>query len=262
MSNFDYCYAYEDRAVIHTSRWILNGVSTRAGINLGDGRLWLTAVDTNDTVAVSLYKDLASTSLVATGSADISGIATAAAKCTLTASNDSGLTGHFYFESYTSDPTAVEVLVSLAMDSDLANEFGNLDSLPVWNATVGMASVLAPATRKCLLLASQMYSEGLGGFGAPEHRHRPAATREVPDYRALVNPDQLTSAVVHWALQMAMARSHERGAGTMYQELRDYHDEQRKEAISSWNLTLNSDPSDYADADNKHHIAAVSATRL
>ena len=269
MSDFGYCYAYEDRSEAHTSRWLLKGVSTRGvlanKVNLQDGRLWMTATDTNDTVTVNLYRDVAMAAgdLVATGTADISGIDDDPAKCTLTASNSSGMTGEFYFEEYTSDPAAaVEVLVSLAMDTDLAIEYGNIADLPAFNATSGMDDVLAAATRKTLLLVSQQFAEDLGGFRAPENRHRPNATRTVPDYRCLANPDQLRDACVHWALMLAFGQSHERSNATMYSELRNYHDEKRKEAIASWNLAFNSDPDTDDDATDSQHGGAVQITRL
>ena len=265
MSDFGYCFAYEDRDEIHTSRWLLQGVSTRGDRNLTDGRLWLEATDVSDTVTVNLYTDMALTlaNKVATGTADISGIDDDPAKCTLTALNDSGLTGEFYFESYTTDPTAaVEVLVSLAMDADLRIEYGNIEDLPAFDPTDGMGDVLAAATKKTLLLVSQMFGEDLGGFGAPEHRYRQGATRTEPDYRGLANPDQLQEACVHWALMLAFGRSHERAKDTMYSDLRNYHDEQRKAAIAGWNLALNTDASSDDDADERQHGGAVSIARL
>ena len=33
--SFDYAFAYEDRDEIHTSRWVLDGVQTRAAERLG-----------------------------------------------------------------------------------------------------------------------------------------------------------------------------------------------------------------------------------
>ena len=101
MSDFGYCYAYEDRDEVHTSRWLLKGVSTRGTRNLLDGRLWFSATDTNDAVAVNFYNELACgvSSLVATGTADISGIDDAPAKCTIVEANESGLSGECYFES-------------------------------------------------------------------------------------------------------------------------------------------------------------------
>lgn len=262
MSSFGYTYAYEDRDEIHTSRWLLTGVETTADGNLTEGRVWMSAVETNDTVAVSIFQEQTLTTQIMEGSCDISDIDDAAVKCTLTETNDSGMTGEFYFESYTSDPTAVEVLVSLAMDADLEIEFANIAQLPVYSGTTGMADYLAAATKKVLLQVSQLYADELGGSGAPEHRYKAGATRVVPDYRRIANPDQLADACIHWALMLAMAASHEREQNTMYSELRNYHNEQRKEAIQSWNLAINIDPSSDDDADTRGAASAISITRL
>ena len=259
---FDYAYAYEDRDEVHTSRWAIDGVETTADGNLTHGRFWMSAVDTDDTVAVTLYSEPACTISVATGTADISGIDDAPAKCTLASANSSGLSGEFYFQTYTTDPSAVEVVVSLAMDSDLAIEYANVANLPVYDGTTGMADYLAAATKKTLLLASQMYAEELGGFTAAEHRYRTSATRETPDYRCIANPDQLQEACVHWALMLAFGASHERSQDTMYSSLRDYHNDMRKEAIQSWNLALNSGPDSDDDADRRGAAASVHIERL
>jgi len=263
--SFDYCFAYEDRDEVHTSRWVLDGVRTTATGNIKDGRLWMTAADSDGTVTVDLYKDpaCAAGDKVAAGTCDISGIASTAVKCALTAANDSGLTGEFYFEAYAADPAAaVEVLVSLAMDADLALEFGSLSDLPAYSATTGMATYLAAATKKTLLLASQLFRDQMGGFGAPENRYKTTASRDCPDYRVLANPDQLQDACVHWALTLALGRSHERSRETMYSERRDYHDQKRREAIDSWNIAINTDPDSDADADEARHPSAVPVTRL
>lgn len=265
MSTFDYAFAYEDRDEIHTSRWVLDGVRTTATGNLKDGRLWMTASDSDHAVTVNVYKDpaCASGDKVAGGTADISGIADAPAKCTLSAENSSGLTGEFYFEAYITDPAApVEVLVSLAMDAEMSLEYASLSDLPTCDATTGMAACLAAATKKTLLLVSQLFRDQMGGFGAPENRYRTLAGRDYPDYRTLANPDQLQDACVHWALMLALGRSHQRSHETMYSELRDYHDRKRREAIDSWNIALNTDPDNDADADEARHPSAVPITRL
>lgn len=263
--SFEYCFAYEDRDAVHTSRWLLDGVNTKVGGNTGAGRLWMTAADSAGTVAVNLYKSLAceSADLVASGSADISGIDSAAVRCALSAENSSGLSGEFYFESYACDPDgAVEVLVSLCDDGDLQDEHSALDDLPVYDSSTGLARYCALATRKVLLLVSQRYSEELGGCGAPEHRYHAGATRTTPDFRRLANPDQIKDASVHWALTLAFGACHERADETMYSNLRDYHDAKRKEAIASWNLAFNLDPDDDSDADIQKSSRMVRVTRL
>jgi len=266
--SFDYLIAYEDRSEVHTSRWTLSGVKTlAAGNTSADGWLWMQAVDTDDTIQVYLCNDpaCASGSRVAGGTADISDIANGAEACALTEENSSGLTGSFYFESYTSDPAVViPVLVALCVDADLDAEYINLADLPsgVYSSTTGMADYCAIATQKALLLASQMFKEELGGYGAPEHRYHTVASRSFPDYRRLAAPDQLKDAAVHWALMLAFGACHERASGTMYSELRDYHDTKREQAIGSWNLSFNTDPDSDEDADAAKSSGSVRVVRI
>ena len=263
--SFEYPFAYEDRGSIHTSRWLLDGVNTKAAGNTTAGRVWLLCSRDGDTVTADLYKDpdCDSAEKVASGSADISAIDSAAARCELSEQNDSGLSGQFHFESYTADPGyAVEVLVSLCTDADLADEFSNLSDLPVYGSSVGLARYCAVATRKVLLLVSQMYAEELGGFGAPEHLYHTVSLRETPDFRRLANPDQLKDAAVHWALMVAFGACHERAEQTMYSHWRDYHDSKRKEAVAAWNLTFNTDPDSDEDADTQKSSGTVRITRL
>jgi len=264
MAKFDYPIVYEDRDELHTSRWALEGVNTTNDGNTDGGWLWMLCVDASNTVTVDLYKDAAcgADDKVATGTADIPAVATAAAKCTLTVSNASGMSGEFCFESYTGDnAAAIPVCVSLCVDADLAVEYTNLSDLPatVRDRTNGMAALCAAASRKTLLLATQMYADELGGHGAPEHGHIAGATRSYPRLSVISNPDQLKDAATHWALMLAFGSCHELARSTMYSELRDYHDDKRKEAIASWRLALNLDPDDDTDADE---MASAGAVRL
>ena len=152
--------------------------------------------------------------------------------------------------------------MSLCADGDLADEFANLAELPAYDESTGLARYCAVATRKVLLLASQMFAEELGGFGAPEHRCRTIASRDVPDFRRLANPDQLKDAAVHWALMLAFGACHERAEETMYSHWRDYHDAKRKEAVAAWNLAFNTDPDADEDADARKSSGMVRVTRL
>jgi len=47
---FDYPIVYEDRDEIHTSRWVIQGVSTKAGGNTARGWLWMNAARVGNTV--------------------------------------------------------------------------------------------------------------------------------------------------------------------------------------------------------------------
>ena len=263
--SFDYMICYEDRGRIRTSRWKLEGVKTLAAGSTDGGWLWLTTARTGDVVTANLFKDAACTTgnKVASGTANVAGMSAAGVRCTLSQANTSGVSGEFFFDVYAAD-TAVPapVLACLCVDADLAIEYGNLADLPAYDATAGLAQYCATATGKVLLLASQLFSEELGGCGAPEHRHLGGADREFPDYRRLANPDQLREAAVHWALMLAFGRSHERADKTMYSELRDYHDRRRQEAIGSWKLSFNTNPDGDADADQAASARAVRVTRL
>jgi len=262
--NFDYIIAYEDRDVFHTSRWDLAGVNTKSTGQLTRGRVWITCVDTADTVQVNVYKEPALTNLVASGTADISDIDTAAVQCTLSAENSSGLSGTFYFEDYLADDeVGVEVLVSLIMDEDLSNEYGDVANLPAYDSTNGMAEFCASATQNTLLKVSQVYKSELGGYGAPEHLYNSLSDRLLPDYRRIANADQLMEAAVHRALMVAFYRSHNMADDTMYSERAEKHEAWWKEALDSWNLTFVSDP-DSADAtaDSSGQLGVKSPTRL
>lgn len=265
--SFDYPYACEKRLEIRTSRWLLTGVNTRSAGNTDRGWLYLQAARDGQSAAVELFKDPAcgADSRVATGSADLSPIDSAAVRCALQADRSSGLAGEFYFERYAADPTGpVAVLVSLCVDDDLRDEYQNLDDLGdgVNDPQTGLARFCAAATRKTLLLAGQQYASTLGGFGAPEHRSRLSAGRAAPDFRRLANPDQLKEAAVHWALMLAFGSCHERAGATMYSQLRDYHDQKRKDAIAAWRLTFASDPDGGGDADQGRSAACRYLTRL
>jgi hypothetical protein len=230
------------------------------------GWLWMNAVRTDDTLAVDLYRDAACEAgdKVATGSADISTIAEGPVKVALSPANDSGMSGELFVESCLSDVGDAAVLVSLCVDADLAEHYHRIDAFPsdVYDPTSGMARHCAAATRKTLLLASQMYADQLGGFGGPEDRRLAAAAREVPDFRRIVAPDQLKEAAVHWALMLAAGSCHDRAQETIFSRMRDYHDAKRKEAIAAWNLTFNMDPDVDDQADQSRSTAMVRSTRL
>ncbi len=265
--NFDYAYAYEDRNVIHTSRWCLSGIDTRASGNCENGRLWMMTSLAGTVATVELFSEMSCEAggLVASGTADVSALDVASACCELSEANSSGVSGELWIESYLADcDYAVEVLVSLCVDNDLAIEYCNLDSLPaaVYSSSEGMSKYCAAASRNILLLVSQTCAQELGGYGAPEHRFHAVASRHVPDYRRLANPDQLKAAAVHWALSMAFGACHERAEETMFSQLRDHHDAKRKEAIDGWVITFNMCPDSDDDADSLGSSAMVSPIRL
>lgn len=259
MANFDYVIAYEDHDEIHTSRWNLEGVSTKADGNLGDCRLWVKFAQAGDTLSVAAYKDYGCESQVAAG---VANAASLPAKCSLSASNDSGLTGEFYIESIPACPSdSVEVLVSLVDDSDLNIAYAGLSELDSLNATSGMAEFCADATKAVLLRVAGLYAEELGGAGAPTSRYRTGATRLLPDYRKIANPDQLKEVATHRALYIALGREHQLARDTMYSDLRDYHENKFEELMAGLQLALNSDPDDSEDADVSPKISTSTLLR-
>jgi len=268
MSRFEqYVISYEDRDELHTSRWLLEGVNTKAAGNTCGGWLFMMAAKAGEKVTVELYKapGCDAGDKVLTGTAEVSGLGDGPVKVTLAEANGSGLSGEFYLQGYSADPVAaVPLLVSLCVDADLAEEWYDLDALPadVYDGTKGMAKYAAAATRKVLLLVSQMYAEELGGYGAREHVHFTHAERAYPDWRRLVVPDQLKEAAVCWALELAFGSCHKLAQETMYSELRDRFEQRRKEAIAAWNLTFNTDPDADQDADSLKSANAVRVTRI
>jgi len=263
---FDYCFAYEDRDYIKTSRWALSGVRTKSGAaNIYKGRLWMTCSKTGDVVTADLYKGptCAVADKVLTGTCNVASVSTTPVKCTLAASGSSGLSGEFYFESYTADPAAaVEVLVSLVMDENLLLEYARIADLPAYDSTAGLADYCAEATKEVLLLVSQIYADEIGGHGAPEGRFRTDAVRDYPDYRRIANPDQLQRAAKHWALMLALGRSHDMADNTAYSALAEHHDNKRQEAISGWNIAFNTTPDEDDDADNRKGSMVRRVTRV
>lgn len=269
MSRFEqYIISYEDRDVFHTSRWLLEGVNTKSGGNTYRGWLFLKCVKTGDNVVATLYKAAAcggSDDVAVSSATDVSGIADAPVQITLVEAESSGITGKFFLESYAEDNAdAVPVLVSLCTDIDLAEEWYDLSALPatVYDATNGMATHCAAATKKVLLLVSQMYAEELGGYGGREHVHYPNVDREGPDWRRLIVPDQLKDAATCWALELAFGSCHKLGDDTMYSKLRDDYRDRRKDAIGGWSLTFNTDPDSDEDADAMKSATAVRLTRI
>lgn len=263
-----YVVPYEDRDLLHTSRWLLEGINTKAGGNIYRGWLFMTAVQADDVVTIELFKDpaLGDDNKVANATPNIATIADAPIKVTLAEQGSSGLTGTFYLESYAADPpaTGVPILVSLCTDIDLAEEWYDLDSLPgeVYDPTNGMAIHCAAASKRVLLLVSQMYAEELGGYGGREHVHYTDVTRTTPDWRRLIVPDQLKDAATCWALELAFGACHKMGEVTMYSELRDRFAQRRAAAISAWNLTFNLDPDVDQDADAMKSATARRIERI
>jgi hypothetical protein len=257
--------SYEDRAKYHTSRWRLAGVKTKeAAENTDSGVLWLKCTKSGDTVTATLYKDdgVAAGNAVATGTADVSGCngtGENAVECVLTASNTSGLSGSFWFHTYSTDATA-PVQVALCVDEDMDALWDDIENLPGYDSTYGMAEYIRVAGEDVLGRVAKMFSDEMGGHGSPEAWFITDAQRSYPDLRRIANPDQLRLATSHRALAVCLGRSHQRADETMYSELRDYHGEQFEQVMSSLALAFKSGSGD--NASESGNTVAVRLSRV
>ncbi len=246
LPRFEAIIAYEDRRCVHTSRWSLTGVDTRPGGNLSCGWLWMDVEPDGDQLALRLGKAPDGTSPVASGTVDPESLP---GRVALNADGGSGLGGELYVEAFSSAQRGIAVLVSLCVDEHLAEYWADLADLPadLYSPAWGMARHCAAATRRTLLLVSQLHQNQLGGHGPRPDRRLAGARRSLPDYRRLAVPEQLTPAAACWALELALGSKHQRAGQTMYSQLRDHFARQRREAVAQWQLSFNLDP----DADHQ-----------
>ncbi len=235
---------YEDRSGgFHTSRWRLAGIRTKEGSeNTDGGVLWLEMSRAGDTVTADLYKDPArdASDKVATGSADVSGVAgtgAAAAELELSEANSSGMSGSFWIHQYHADGVC-PVQVALCVDEDLDALWDGIESLGGYDSTLGCAEFIRLAGEDLLAKVSAMFRDQLGGHGAAEAFFIADASRSYPDLRRIANPAQLRIACAHRALAIAVGRSHKMGGDTMYSRLRDYHQAEYERAMASLVLAI------------------------
>jgi len=235
---------YEDRGeAFHTSRWRLAGVRTKAGAaNSDDGVLWLRMTRAGETATAELFKAaaLGAGDKVASGSADVSGCdgtAAGAAEVSLTAANDSGLSGSFWIHDYRADGVC-PVQVALCTDDDLDALWDGIESLAGYEATAGCAEFIRLAGEDVLARVAAIFRDAVGGHGAAEAWFLTDAARSLPDLRRVANPAQLRLAAAHRALQIALGRGHRSGGETMYSRLRDYHAAEYERAMASLVLAV------------------------
>ena len=263
---FDYGWSIEDRDDIHLSRWRLQHIATRSEHNLdADGRLWLKLAYSSPNASGGLYSERACTTQVATiANTDVSTLTTAPIKVTITEANTSGITGEFYLEEWET-PAAIEgieVLVALCVDDDLSDERDDLDTLPAYDETAGMARWISAACTRVMLDVYNIHADALGGYGAPEHRNILTADRDYPDPRRISNPDQLRRIVALRSLSLAMGASHQRAGDTLYSVERDRYDAMADEAMSRLRLVINTDPDNDGDADERASSQVVQIVRM
>jgi hypothetical protein len=261
LPRFETIIVYEDRHRVRTSRWSLTGVDTRPGGNLSGGWLWMDVEPDGELLAVRLSKAPDAAVLVASGTVDPDALP---GRVDLNAEGGSGLGGQLYIEQFTAAQLQIPVLVSLCVDEHLAEYWADLADLPadLYSAATGMARHCAAATRRTLLLVSQLHQNQLGGHGPHPDRRLAGATRSFPDYRRLAVPEQLTPAAACWALELALGSKHQRAGETMYSQLRDHFARQRREAVAQWQLSFNADPDADHDPDCSDGGRVVRPARL
>ena len=118
------------RIVQQVGQVFLSGLNTLTDAgNTDHGVLYGSYVHSGGTYTLNLYKDITKSALVATAST-----ASLPAVATITAQNDSGLSGHAVLISYTEDDLAIVVQALLSVDSDLP--MANLETLAQYDPLV------------------------------------------------------------------------------------------------------------------------------
>lgn len=244
---------FEDRSVVHTSRWRLSGVKTKEDAeNTDGGVLWLELSKSGDTVTANLYKDdgLAAENKVLTGTVDVSGVdgtGANAAECALTDPGSGGLSGSFWIHDYQSDPAGgIPVQVALCVDEDADGLWDGIEDLPGYHATNGLAEHIRMASHDVLGKVMAIYQDQLGGYAAAEAWFITDAQRSFPDLRCIANPGQLRVACAYHALEMACGSAHQRAGETMYSENRDYFRGLYERAMSTLVMAFKSGSGDDA----------------
>ena len=266
---FDHIIVYEDRDEIRTTRWIIDGVITKDSGNTDKGWLWFSTVKTGDDLVVTVHKDSAGASSVmlsaATDISDLDNDADNAVKITLAAENTSGLTGTMWVHDWTEDVTLVPVMVSLVMDQDIEDEYARSDEDHmdgVYDSTVGYARFCSVATGHIMRLVSNLYSTELAGYGAHEAYNLTLPERLYPDWRGIVQPLQLLDAAKYYACwKIFMAADESDGTDSMLAYKATQCKEQYDDAVSKWNLAINTDPDTDEDADLSKSASVTRPTR-
>jgi hypothetical protein len=258
---FDNIICYERRDLVHTSRWVLEGLSTRSDAPGRDGWLWLSTLRNGDAFTAQLWADREASLLLAQGSGTLDDFP---AQVDLTSAAGSTVSGRFWLESAGQGSDARPVLATLCTDEDLAQQWADLEELgqAICDPIYGLARYCATATRQTLLLVSQLYSNHLGGVGAREDRRLPRTGRFFPDYRRISCPEQLKDVATYWALETALRARHQHSEPSAYSRLGDHFAALRKRAVSAWDLTLNLQPDTDDDADTSRAAGVSHPQRL
>jgi hypothetical protein len=256
MTRFDRCISYEDRTRVHTRHWSLEGVSTADGGPTDRGWLWASATLAAGEVSLGVYDDPAAGPghLLASGTATVAG--ELPVRCTLSAEGSATVAGEVWIKECSASAGPWPLLASLCVDADLAEQYRRLSELPVYSSSFGLARYCAAGARRVLDAAVRLLPDELGGAGAIADSQRTSAGTD-PDLRRLIAPDQLRSAAVHAALAAAFGACHDIGGPTLYQELRDGHEQRYRRAVAAWRLTL----AESADTDAPARTVAPAAVR-
>ncbi len=246
-ARFDTPVCYERRDQLHTSRWLLRGLSTRVEGPSDRGWLWLETSRTEDSLIAKLCPDAQTSTILAQGSADVSSLP---AKMTLSPEDGQTLAGEFWIEAAREGVFLQPVLATLCTDEDLAEHWPDLEELgpEVLDGLYGLARYCAAATGNTLRLVSQLFPRMLGGVGARADRNLPRAGRLFPDYRRIPAPEQLRQAAVFWALELALGARHQQPEPSIWSQLRDHYHRMRRNELASWNLSFDPDPDGPSDS--------------
>lgn len=263
---FDSIIAYEDRALIRTSRWELDGIVTKDSGNTDRGWLWFSTVQTGDNIVMTLYKDRAGTNDVAeSDSVDVSDADTTPVMLTFSQANTSGISGIVWIEDFTEDVTLEPAIVSLCMDQDIEDIYARSDEAhmaDVFNSTTGFARFCSVATSHVVRLITSLYMQEIGGFGAVEAFNLTSPDRLNPDWRGVVAPLQLLDAAKYYACwYIFMAADESDGSDSMLAFKATTCKELFDEAVSKISLTINTNPDEDEDADLTRSASVTRPTR-
>jgi hypothetical protein len=244
---------YEDRDEIRTSRWSLDGISTKDAGQTDGGWLWYMPTLSGDNLTITLYAAPSGLALpIASGVSDISTVDDAPIEITLAEQASSGVTGSVWVHSFTSAPTLrVPILTTLVMDADIDLHYARSDEThmsDVYDSTVGYAAYCADATAVMLRKAASLFVEQMGGYGAEEDHNLTGPDRLYPIWSSIVAPEQMKDAATYYACWKAfMAADESDGEDSMlYRKALDCKDAFDQE-MASLSLVFDTDGDEEGD---------------
>ena len=236
---YDSVIAYEDRAKCYTHDWRFTGVNTLSTGNTDGGMLYFSLTLSGSTYTVDVYKAEAKASgdKVATGTTTTTPNETTPPEVTLAAANSSGLSGAVKLADYTSDETGGYLWVIYSVDADVQRWFDGYTRLNNYSTTLGLAAYHNLAAFEIIDRLTTRMGHELGGHGKSPWWQ--AGSKQYPDLRRILNPEQLRKASIFYALYAALSGSSLHQDST-YMELRDHFKSEFNEAINAVQLAIDS----------------------